>query len=501
MKNITTLLLIVAIVLMANVLAKQFFFRWDLTQDKQYTLSSATKDILKNLEEPVTVTAYFTEGLPPEYAKVRRDFQDLLVEYANASKGYVDYEFINPNDDPELEQQLMQKQIPPILFNVREKDQLVQKKGYMASTVQLGEREEVMPIVQSSIGMEYNLTTNIKKLSNVEKPSIALVQGHGEPAPQDLAMVFQSLGVLYNVETLNLANEASIPAHLRAVALVSPSDSIPPAELAKLDAYLAGGGDLFIAINRVQGDFSTAQGTALNTGLESWLASKGLIVDPAFVVDESCGTVGIQQKRGFLTFQTPVPFPYLPLIKTFPEHPITKGIEQVMMPFASPIRFSGDSSARFTPIAQTGGSSGSVNAPTFFDVTNKRWTKSDFPMSNLIVGAILEGRFGGDATSRIILFSDGDFPASDGQRIPGQTPDNVSLMVNSIDWLSDDTGLIALRTKGAASRPIDDLEEGERSWYKYLNFFLPILLVIFYGIYRMQRRKGQRMRRMQQRYT
>ena len=501
MKNITSLLLIIAIIFMANLLSRQFFFRWDLTEDKQYTLSDATKRILKNLDEPVTVTAYFTEGLPPEYAKIRRDFQDMLIEYANASKGYVDYEFINPNEDPELEQQLAQKQIPPILFNVREKDQLVQRKGYMASVVQLGEQEDVMPIVQSSIGMEYNLTTSIKKLSNVEKPSVALVQGHGEPGAQDLAMVYQSLSVLYNVETLNLTNEEQVPAHLKAVALINPKDSIPPANMAKLDAYLANGGNLLIAMNRVDGDFNTAQGSAVSTGLESWLSTKGLTVEPSFVVDESCGAVSVRQQRGFLNIPVSIPFPFLPIIKTFPEHPITKGIEEVMFTFASPIRYQGDSSFQFTPIAQSSGVSGTVNAPTFFDVTNKRWTKADFPMRNIVVGGILEGQFGGAANSRIILFSDGDFPIGGGQRIPGQTPDNVSLLVNSIDWLSDDTGLIALRTKGASSRPIDDLEESERNWHKYLNFFLPLLLVIFYGIFRMQKRKNQRIRRMQERYA
>jgi hypothetical protein len=99
----------------------------------------------------------------------------------------------------------------------------------------------------------------------------------------------------------------------------------------------------------------------------------------------------------------------------------------------------------------------------------------------------------------LVVFGDGDFPISAGGR--GINPDNVNLLVNTIEWLSDDTGLSALRTKGVSSRPIDELEDGKRSFLKYLNFFLPILLAIGYGVIRSQRNRTIRMRRMQERYV
>ena len=87
------------------------------------------------------------------------------------------------------------------------------------------------------------------------------------------------------------------------------------------------------------------------------------------------------------------------------------------------------------------------------------------------------------------------------EEVSRDNPDNASLMVNSIDWLSDDTGLIELRTKGATSRPLDDIEEGKRALLKYLNFLLPIFLVIIYGIFRMQRRQNLRIKRMEAGYV
>ena len=158
----------------------------------------------------------------------------------------------------------------------------------------------------------------------------------------------------------------------------------------------------------------------------------------------------------------------------------------------------GDSSIRFHPILTTSDKAGSVQAPTFFDV-NKEWSDIDFPQSNLTLGAIASGDFGQNGISaNLTVFSDGAFAVS-GQR--GQNADNVSLMVNSVDYMSDDTGLIELRTKGVTSRPIEKLEDGQRTFLKYLNFLLPILLILIYGFVRTQKNKNTRLKRMQERWV
>lgn len=493
MKNTISVLLIAGIVIFINVLSRQFFFRWDITEGKQYTLSKATKDILRNLEDPVTVKAYFSEDLPANVAKTERDFREMLIEYSNLSKGYVDYEFVNPNEDPTVEQEAVQNGIAPVMINVREKDQVKQQKAFLGAIIKLGEQQEVIPFVQPGGAMEYSLTTSIKKLSVLDKPSIGLIQGHGEPGLNELAQAAQSLSVLYNVEPIDLPSSAEIDIRFRTIAMIAPKDTIAPTEFAKLDAFLERGGNLFLAFDRVTGDLSTASGTAVDIGVNQWLSGKGLTVDDSFVTDASCGNVTVQQRSGFLTFNSQVSFPFLPVINKFSEHPITDGLEQVILEFASPVRFTGDSLSRFTPILTSSEKSGTVKAPTYFDI-NKQWSEADFPQQNLTLGGILQGING----SRIIVVSDGSFAIS-GQR--GQNPDNVSLMVNGIDWLSDDTGLIELRTKGVTSRPIDDLEDGQRSFIKYLNFLLPILLVLIYGFVRTQKNKNIRLRRMQERWT
>jgi gliding-associated putative ABC transporter substrate-binding component GldG len=495
--NIVSILLLAGIIIMVNVLSRRYFIRWDLTQGNQYTLSNATKDILRNLEDPVTVKAYFSKDLPPNIAETRRDFQDILIEYGNVSRGNLDYEFVSPNEDPVLEQEAVQSGISPVMINVREKDQMKQQKAFLGAVIKLGEQQDVIPFVQPGGAMEYALTTSIKKISVVDKPFIGLIQGHGEPGLNEFSQAYQELSILYQVETIDLPTVEQIESRYKTVALIAPEDTIPPGDLAKLDAYLNRGGNLLIAFDRVKGDLSTARGFAVDVGLHSWLGQKGILVDDSFVTDVSCGSVTVQQRTGFLTFNTAVEFPYLPLVNSFREHPITDGLEQVIFEFASPIRYIGDSTFNFSPLVTSSDQSGSVKAPTFFDV-NKEWTDIDFPQSNITIGGILEGPFSGQLNGRIILFSDGNFPIS-GQR--GQNPDNISLVVNSIDWLSDDTGLIELRTKGITSRPIEELEEGKRTFLKYLNFLLPIGLILVYGFFRSQKNKNTRLKRMQERWV
>lgn len=496
MKNTVSVLLVAGIVLLVNVLSRQLFFRVDLTEGKQYTLSNATKNILRDLEDPVTVKAYFSQDLPANVAKTKRDFQEMLVEYANLSRGYVDYEFVNPNEDPAIEEEAVQNGISPVMINVREKDQAKQQKAFLGAIIKLGEQQEVIPFVQPGGPMEYALTTGIKKLAVLDKPSIGLIQGHGEPGLQELSQAYQSLSILYNVESIDLPSVGEIDTRFKTVAMVAPADSFSTTELAKLDAFLGRGGHLFLAFDRVTGDLSNASGSAVDIGLAAWLAGKGILVDDSFITDASCGNVTVQQRSGFLTFNNQVSFPFLPLVNSFPEHPITDGLEQVIFEFASPVRFMGDSTLRFTPLVSTSEKSGSVKAPTYFDI-QKQWTATDFPQQHIPIAGLVEGNFG-SVPGKLIVVADGNFAVS-GQR--GQNPDNVSLFVNSIDWLSDDTGLIELRTKGVSSRPIDELEDGTRSLLKYMNFLLPIALILIYGFLRGQKSKSERMRRMQERWV
>ena len=217
-----------------------------------------------------------------------------------------------------------------------------------------------------------------------------------------------------------------------------------------------------------------------------------------FIVDAHCGAVTVQQQQGMFRFSSNVSFPFLPVISKFADHPVTGGLESVILQFASSLSYTGDTGLTFTPIAFTSDKSGSLAAPQYFNI-QKKWTATDFPKKNLVVAGVLEGNIVGNRASKIIVVTDGDFPVggSGNQQI---NPDNANLMINSIDFLSDDTGLIGLRTRGITSRPIKEMEDGTKTLLKYLNFLLPLILVILYGLLRYQRSRTIRIRRLEENY-
>jgi gliding-associated putative ABC transporter substrate-binding component GldG len=498
-KILLSLLLIFGVVALLNYLNDKLHFRADFTADKRYTLSKATRDILKNIDEPITITAYFSDNLPPDVAKTKQDFEDILSEYNSVSNGMVNFDFINPSGDEEKESQAAKDGIQPILINVREKNEAKQQKAYMGAVLQYQNKKEILPFIQPGAAMEYSLSMSIKKMTVTDRPKIAIIQGFGCTSTQNLQAAVNALSVTYTVVPLYLSDTSSL-ADYKAVAIVAPKDSLPEYFFAQLDKYLATGGNLFIAYDHVVGDLQNnpPMGKSITTGMETWLNKKGITVENNLVIDAQCGSVSVQQ--GNFPFPVQMQFPYLPVITKFADHPITKGLENVVMQFASSINFTGGTNVEFTPLAMTSVKSATVAAPVYFDVS-KQWNETDFPLSNITVMGLLSGKIVGDANSRIVIAGDGDFPTVNSQQQGAEMSDNVSLMTNSIDFLSDDTGLIGLRTKGVSSHPIDQMEDSTKTFLQWFNFLLPILLVVIYGIVRMNMNRRKRLKRMEENYV
>ncbi len=500
-KSLIPYILVVAgILILLNILANRFFFRIDLTEDNRYTLSDATKNILNELNDPVTITAYFSEGLPPNIDKTRIDFKEMLSEYATRSRGKILYEFINPNKDPLIEQEAQQSGISPVVINVREKDQSVQKKAYLGAILKYGEKTEIIPFIQPGTAMEYSLSSSLKKLTVAEKKLIGFIQGHGEPGISMIQQAMQALNVLNEVEGVNLTDSTYL-ARYETLVLIGPTDSIPENHFQMLDDYLAQGGKIVVAINRVEGDLQQSMGIEINTGLETWLANKNIQVEKNFIVDANCGSVNVVQQQGSFSFSTQVSFPYLPVFTNFADHPVTSGLETVVMQFASPVSYTGDTTLHFTPLVFSSDKSGTQSVPLYFNI-QKKWTDNDFPMKSVVAAGILEGKIAGQGNAKLIVIGDGNFAVNgQGQQAQQQSPDNINLLVNSVDWLSDDTGLIELRTRGITSRMLDQIEDGKKNFLKWLNVLLPVLLIIAFGIIRSQRNRLIREKRRNENYN
>jgi ABC-type uncharacterized transport system involved in gliding motility auxiliary subunit len=307
----------------------------------------------------------------------------------------------------------------------------------------------------------------------------------------------EQLEIQYKTEPIYLSDSVPIDSNIKTLAVVRPQDSIPQSHLDRLDEFVARGGRILVAINTVDGDLRSLYGYPVTTGLENWLLKSGVLVDLSFVIDASCGSVMVPQQLGQYMLETKVSFPFIPIIKTFNDHPVTAGLDALMFQFASTINFIGDSTIEFTPLAFTSDRSNALRAPLQFDI-QRQWTRADFPRQKLLVAAAIEKQ---NTNSKMVVITDGDFiingPPQQARRLQA---DNLSFFYNAIDWLSDDTGLVALRTKAPTSYPIDELDDSTKAILKYLNFSLPLTLVIGYGLFRSQRNRIRKFKRMSENY-
>ncbi|MEQ6166373.1 GldG family protein [Ekhidna sp. MALMAid0563] len=493
---IIQLLVIIAIVIIGNILSNQLYFRLDFTEDKRYTLSDASKDVLEELDDVITVTAYFSENLPPQLLNNRKDFEDMLVEYEQRSGGNVVYEFVNPNEDQAKEQEVQQKGIGPIMINVRENDRVEQMRAYMGAVLQMDDKKEIIPLIQPGAAMEYELTTSIKKLSIADKPKVALLQGHGEVSISAIPQLRQQLNVLYDVEPYSISETEDIPNFYRAVIIAAPSDTIPQSHFEKLDNYLSNGGNIFVSYSNVQGDLQQGRlTTSPDIGLAGWLENKGIKIGSNFVIDAECTSITVTQRQGYFTINSQKEFPYFPRVSNFADHPMTRGLDELTFTFTSSVvPIAEDSTISITTIASTSPNSGVEPAPSFVDI-QRRWSQGDFDMGVQSLAVAAEGING---FGKIVVVGNGDFYVNgEGQQARQVQPDHVNFASNAVDWLADDTGLIALRTKGITSRPLESIDDSKKNMLKYGNVFAPIVLLLIYAFIRKMQNQRKKQKWMQ----
>jgi len=476
--------IVFGIIVVVNLISEGLYFRLDFTEDKRYTLSKATKDMVSNLDEVITVKAYFTEELPPQLAYVRKDLNDLLLEYEDLSDGNVVFEFISPNESDELKQEAFENGIAPVSINVVENDQRQQLQAFMGVLFKSGTKTEVIPLVQPGASMEYDLTTSIKKISIDNKPKVGVIGSYGATPINLMPQLMQQLSVLYQPEPFNISSVDQVPSNYTSLIWVAPQDTLDLSDLIKLDYYLSQGGNVFIAYTSVKGDLQTGMLSGANDiGLASWLATKGLGFGEQFVIDAQCAAVSVRQQSGFFTINSQVEFPYFPRVSNFSEHPAVSGLEGLLLPFVNPIRiFKQDSALKITPLMYSSEKSGFVNAPAYVDIQRK-WNQRDFPAGPQVLAASVEGI--GDMGGKLIAIANSQFIVNgEGQQMQQLNPDNVNFASNAIDWLSDDTGLIELRTKGVTNRPLESVEDSTKNLLKYGNVLAPILIMVIYGFIR-----------------
>jgi gliding-associated putative ABC transporter substrate-binding component GldG len=490
--------LVLGILVVLNFISIRLFGRLDLTSQGVYTLSDASKKLVGSLDDRVTVKAYFTEDLPAPYNNNRRSVLDILNDYKAYSKGNLQYEFLNPQGE-KGEQDAQQQGISPVQVQVVNEDKLEVKRGYLGLVLLFEDKREVLPVVQNLSTLEYDISSALKRLTSKAKKKIGYTTGHGETEISAMRQAYQAEAQQYDLTPVDLSKGEPVPADISALLVIAPQNRFQDSAQYQIDQYLMRGGKIAFLLNRVNANLQMRMGQPMDLGLDDMLQQYGVRVNPDLVRDAQCANISVMQQQGGFTFQSQVPFPYIPVASNFnKDNPIVKDLQGVILHFVSSIDTSGAASKglRSEVLVRSSKHSGRQTGMFMIDPF-QRYTTADLAEDGIPLAAIVEGPFKSFFTgkqpaavvstspdTRVIVVGDGDFMKDEMLGNRG----NLTFFANIIDYLADDAGLITIRSKNVATPPLDQVSDGTKRALKYTDLFGPPALIIAYGLFRWRRR-------------
>lgn len=494
------ILLVLAVLVLVNFISIRLFGRMDLTKQKVYTLSDASKKLVGGLDDRVTIKAYFTEDLPAPYNNNRRAVLDILNEYKAYAKGNIHYEFINPEGE-KAESDARQQGIPPVEVQVVKDDKLEVKRGYLGLVMQYEDKKELIPVIQNLSSLEYDITSAMKRLTTRVKKKIGFSSGHDEPGLDKLRQVSQSLGQQYDLVPVDLSKGEKVPLDIDAMIVISPTKKFADSSKFVLDQFIMRGGKVAFLLNKMTANLNAQYriAQAIDLGLEDMLEQYGLRLNADLVRDAQCANITVQQMQGPFQMQSQVPFPYLPAASNFDkDNAIVKDLQAVIFYFVSSVDTSlaASKGLKANVLIRSSKRSGRQSGFIMLDPF-QRYTATDMAESGIPMAAIVQGSFKSyyqgkqpaaeitqSPDTRIILVGDGDFMKDEFLGNKG----NLLLFANIVDYLADDAGLITIRSKNVTQPPLEQVSDGTKKMLKYGNLLVPPLAIIGYGLLRWRRR-------------
>ena len=475
--------LIIGLMLL-NLISRDMFHRFDLTDNKMYSLSSSSKSIVTKVDDLLTMKVYFSDNLPNELGNTRRFLQDILEEFSAYSDNNIRFFFYNPETDKDLEEQAKKDGIQPVQMQIIENDKVEIKKVYLGMVMIFGDKKEVIPVIQSTAGLEYIISTKIKSLIDIDKKTVGLVDliAGNEMKVENLS---SQLRQHYNFKQLDL--ESPVSPDIDVLLVSGAIDSVGDTTLSNLRNFLESGKRVLVSQGRIFTDIKTQQAHPIESDIFGLLEEYGLMLQPNLVLDAKCNTVQVQERRGIFLMNRPMEYPFFPIVRTFNSSEIVVAdLEQVLPFFPSEIII--DSSihenvAGVVDLFKSSDNSGSMDMA---------WILSPDPQQNPYLkmlgqkGKILA------ATSKLVnggellLISDSKFLSDESGM---SVKDNTVFIMNAVDYLAGDEDLIALRSREITSRPLAVLEDSTRKKWKWANMLLPSFLVLTFGFFNMKKEK------------
>ena len=473
-----TLVLLLGLVII-NVVGRSWYLRYDFTDTKMYSLSNSSKNVVEKIDDLLIMKVYFSEDLPNELGNTRRFLQDLLEEYTAKSNGNIRFYFSAPESNEDLEKEARKDGIQPVQMQVVENDNLEIKQVYLGMVILYDGDKETIPVIQTTTGLEYLITTKIKNLVDTDKKTVGLAS-FSDDVEIPTKSISDQLKQHYKVKKVDI--KTVIEPDIDVLLVSGTKDSVSDVLIKNLDNYLASGKNLLISQSGVHTDMQTQQATDITSNVFDFISKYGVNISKNIVLDKSCGRVQVQQQMGMFRMNVPMEYPFLPIVKSFnKDELIVSGLEQVHLFFPSEIIIDSVLNQNVIDVKKLFSSSNNSG------IMSGRYTLSPDPKSNPFLlnlnqkAKLLSSSSVLKNGAELILISDSQFLSDEaGMSIP---ENNVFLM-NAVDYLSGDKELISLRSREITSRPLEEIKDGSRRTWKWINILLPSILIIAFGFSR-----------------
>lgn len=527
--------LVLGIVVLLNALVALYFFRWDFTEDKRYSVSPQAKEMLAKLDDPITVDVYLAGKLDSDYERLRRAIEDKLEQFKVYAGRDLVYRFIDlsaETDEAIRERQmglLMQKGVQPMVYLKEEAGKKEQVRIFPGAIMTYKEREVPIQFIkgvrfsdastylnQAVESVEFELLQGLRKLSSEDFVDIAFVEGHGELEEQEAASFIRTIGNYYSIQRINLSKDTAL-SRFKAVVVAQPKSSFSEQEKFVLDQYLMKGGSLLFLIDPLEvrkDSLKNGETFAVirDLNLNDQLFKYGVRVNTGLVQDLQCGIIPVQ--TGMNGETQLLNFPYYPLFYTFSSHPIVKNLDAVYGKFSSYIDTVKAPGVMKYPLMYSSNNARTVSAPLEIDLDalRKDATPDKYNKSGLIIAELMEGTFASlyknrpaplpgtqviaqsEKPGKVIVVADGDVMINDWDPSSRQPLplgydkytraqfSNSDFLLNALDYLTGQQ-IIMARSKDIVLRPLNKFKaQEERTFWQVMNLVVPVLLVVLVGI-------------------
>ena len=551
--KLLNLLLVLVIIVAVNMIGQYVFYRFDFTADQRFTLSDKTKLILAKNKRPIVVTVFLDGELPPAFKRLQAAVNDILADYKAYSNADLKIVFVDPlaglnqSDQDTVINNLYERGIEATNLSVKTDAGLTQKLVYPMAMIETDNKEFPVKLFQNLDtrgsyedninraieNLEYVFTASLKKVIDGRNPRIGFTESNGELNDLQVGDAIRSLATSYEVGRvdLNTIDKAGLD-KLNMMIVAKPTKPFSETQKYKINYFVMNGGRVLWSIDQVKAELDSLRqqrgqmATNSNLNLDDMLFMYGarinynLIADPANCAEipVSTGMVGGQSQMNLL------PWIYYPILLPDTSQSVVKKLDGVKSEFPSTVDSIGVKGLKKSFILNTSAFNKVYTTPKPFSLQmiSDQLDPRAFQSVPQHVGLIMEGSFPSvfagrplpdgisapftsdlkSKPTKMIVIGDGDvfknqvserdhspFPLGF-DRFSQRTYGNKALLLNIVDYFTDEDNLIVLRNKEVKIRLLDKSKiKLEKARWQFINIVVPLLLLIFFAIFQHYYRK------------